>query len=330
MAIKSSLDNTFGGFLYFVMAGSSFLGVLTIQAMTYFSRFPDDPLILRAAVVLTCAMEVASQIFGTWTAYYYTVSHFGDYPNLGNSHWPVGLVVCFETLLAFVVQVFFARRSWLLNRRQWPISLVTLVLAIWSCVAGLIITTVTLRSDTFASYSKHKPTVEIMWLGCSASTDILITYSVISSLRGPRTGYKAMDKGIRRLVTYTFSTGAISCVTALFTIVAFYALNGTLVSLGITLILSRLYSNSLLAALNLRGSWTKDRNCSSELVEMSATTAGETISQSTLTRPRMLPPTNSIPLFPSDYDFRVANPSDDPNEVIVIESRSSVYSPKIA
>ncbi|KAF9519823.1 hypothetical protein BS47DRAFT_998760 [Hydnum rufescens UP504] len=271
MAIKATLDNTFGGLLCFVMAGSSFLGVLTIQAITYFCRFPDDPLILRATVLLTwcvwildsaltfsfflfilrCSvMEVASQIFGTWTAYYYTVSHFGDYPNLGISHWPVGLVVCFETLLAFVVQVFFARRSWLLNRRQWPISLIALVLAIWSCVAGLIITSITFRSDTFASYSKHKPTVEIMWLGCSAITDILITYSVISSLRGPRTGYKAMDKGIRRLVTYTFSTGAISCVTALFTIVAFYALNGTMVSLGITLILSRVYSNCLLASFS--------------------------------------------------------------------------------
>ncbi|KAF8329828.1 uncharacterized protein EI90DRAFT_3062137 [Cantharellus anzutake] len=92
--------------------------------------------------------------------------------------------------------------------------------------------------------------------GSGVVCDILIAYSVISQLIGNKTGFRSTDRGIMRLITFTFSTGALSSIAACTIIVTFLTGLGS-ETLGFSYLLCRIYSNSLLASLNQRGSWFK-------------------------------------------------------------------------
>ncbi|TDL25572.1 hypothetical protein BD410DRAFT_598387 [Rickenella mellea] len=82
--------------------------------------------------------------------------------------------------------------------------------------------------------------------------DLLITGSLLYYLNRNRTGFKSLDSIIKRLMWYSLSTGLLTSIFALASMVTFITMSHNLINVGISFFLGRLYANSLMTTLNGR------------------------------------------------------------------------------
>jgi hypothetical protein len=124
------------------------------QAYIYYDRFPKDPwsykllvgvqalaarlpfclvarlLTLSFQVGVAWAIDTLHTALISHTVYYYTVTHFGDYSSLTTTPaWTFNVEVGLVPLLALIVQLYFAHRSWSIDRKSWPLALAISALA---------------------------------------------------------------------------------------------------------------------------------------------------------------------------------------------------------
>jgi len=251
------MDVTWGAMVAFSVASTVLSGILTVQVYAYHVKFPKDDVIVKGTVWIVFILELVHNAFVWLGLYDYLVTHYADLFYLITVNWRIIPVTFFQGTLTCTVQLFYARRCWLLNRKQWILPLLTVILSLAALGAAYYAGVYTMRLTTFISYS-YKPGAEIVWMGGGGLADILIIVSILSSLRGPRTGFKPLDRGLKMLSLYVISTGALTTAINFVTMALFYSTKGTLWYIGASLILSRLYSISLMTSLNLRGTWTRD------------------------------------------------------------------------
>ncbi|KAF8326039.1 uncharacterized protein EI90DRAFT_1987937 [Cantharellus anzutake] len=251
------MDNTWGVVFVFCVLSTVLSGILTVQVYAYHLKFPKDTPLIKGTVWLVFILELAHTAFIWVDLYHYIITNFANPFYLIVVDWRTFPPMFLQATLTCIVQLFYARRCWLVNRKQWIVPLVTAVLTLMSAGAAYYATIYSTRLKTYISFD-YKTWSEVVWMGAGGLADILIIYCILSSLRGPRTGYARIDKGLRALGIYAFSTGALSTILNFTTLILFYASKKTLWYIGISFMLSRVYSISLMASLNLRGAWTRD------------------------------------------------------------------------
>ncbi|KAF8329819.1 uncharacterized protein EI90DRAFT_3062113 [Cantharellus anzutake] len=233
MAPIPGLHDTFGVLVICSIFSSFLLAVQHYQAYVYLKRFwRKDSRYLRYNVVAVTAIDTLHQIFCLCTLYLYLVSHFSTPRFIRRSTWCHSCLMTFAPFSYFPAR-FYARRCWFLNKKR---VFLTGLIVFWAHVQlGSTATTVMLK--TFREYIKPKKWyLPTLWVGSAAICDILITYSVVSQLMGSKTGFRTTDRGIKRLIAFTFSTGALNSILACSIIVT--------VSFG----------------LNQRGNWVQHHN----------------------------------------------------------------------
>ncbi|KIJ36577.1 hypothetical protein M422DRAFT_260916, partial [Sphaerobolus stellatus SS14] len=91
---------------------------------------------------------------------------------------------------------------------------------------------------------------------------IIITSTLVWSLRNRKTGHSETDDVVNRIIVLTIQSGAITALFALLDFVLFLAIPNSTANFLVGFPLSKLYSNSLLSTLNARAGWSntlKDR-----------------------------------------------------------------------
>ncbi|KIJ24708.1 hypothetical protein M422DRAFT_39048, partial [Sphaerobolus stellatus SS14] len=99
----------------------------------------------------------------------------------------------------------------------------------------------------------------IIWLASSSLADIIITSTLVWSLRSRKTGHPETDDVVNRIIVLAIQTGAITAIFALLDFVFFLAIPQIYLFHSNFLVdfpLSKLYSNSLLSTLNARAGWS--------------------------------------------------------------------------
>ncbi|KAK7676651.1 hypothetical protein QCA50_020395 [Cerrena zonata] len=86
----------------------------------------------------------------------------------------------------------------------------------------------------------------------SAVVDGTIALMMIYFLKQNRTGVERTDNAIRWIMAYTVNSGAITMFGSIAIIIMFHAMENSLLFAGVVLVVSKLYANSLLGALNSR------------------------------------------------------------------------------
>lgn len=86
----------------------------------------------------------------------------------------------------------------------------------------------------------------------AAVADILIAASLCYFLHRSRTGFKKSDTMISRLILFTVSTGMLTSICAVASLISILIWGQTLIYVAFYFSLGRLYSNSVLATLNAR------------------------------------------------------------------------------
>ncbi|KIM43371.1 hypothetical protein M413DRAFT_444198 [Hebeloma cylindrosporum] len=89
-------------------------------------------------------------------------------------------------------------------------------------------------------------------LGCAAAADVIIAATLCCHLSKSRTGFARADSLISTLVVYSFTTGLITSLIAVASVITFQAMPMNYTWIGLFWIIGRCYVNSVLAALNVR------------------------------------------------------------------------------
>ncbi|EIW56553.1 uncharacterized protein TRAVEDRAFT_49376 [Trametes versicolor FP-101664 SS1] len=253
-----SLDNTLGVWLIGTFLGTLLQGLVVFQTYRYFCLYPKDPLYLKLWVFAVLILEMLNSALTMHTSYVYLVSNFFNPAILqGPIVRSLAIYPIPAALAGLVSQCFFVRRVYMLGRRFRFLAAITMpcyVLFLGFCTALSIKGLQVANLDEFRKYS---------WLASAAScvllvADFLITAVLIRFLRGSRTGLTRTDSLLDTLIIYAVGTGLliwpISSVFNILNVVFALACPNNLIYTAISMILTKLYANSFLVALNLRDS----------------------------------------------------------------------------
>ncbi|KAF9067423.1 hypothetical protein BDP27DRAFT_1403816, partial [Rhodocollybia butyracea] len=209
MAELPSLDNTYGAMLI----GGSLQGVLTLQTVTYYDSYPKDPVLTKLVLILIAQ-----------SAYHYLISNWGFFPALMESTWELDLNVTFIGLSTFVCQLFFLRRIWVFSgKRIKNIIIVGLLGAL--CAVTLIVDAVAmagaLKHRAVAEFGSQKVTILVAFIS-GAVADVSIALLLSYYIQRNRGGFKKTDSILSLLVRYTITTGVVTSLLGIFTLVAYF------------------------------------------------------------------------------------------------------------
>ncbi|EDR02279.1 uncharacterized protein LACBIDRAFT_309640 [Laccaria bicolor S238N-H82] len=243
----------------------------------------QDVWYIKALVGGVWFFDSVHQMLISHTVYYYVISNYNNPAILTNMVWSILLEVLFNGFIGFLVQMFLTLRVWRCTDATSPSILNEPRLrdyseqskhpvdsrcgrigsgGIWQVSASLLpggcLTKLfsrrlfrCMRLQTWGELTRLKGlsiTVNIL----AAVADILIAASLCYFLHRSRTGFKKSDTMISRLILFTVSTGMLTSICAVASLISILIWGQTLIYVAFYFSLGRLYSNSVLATLNAR------------------------------------------------------------------------------
>ncbi|KAF8321542.1 hypothetical protein DL93DRAFT_2163159 [Clavulina sp. PMI_390] len=263
---EPSKDLYLGTWLVAEIVATVLFGILT--CLVYWSRFKRDKWGFKALVLIVWVLDFGMIAFAALWTYRTVLGHFAkdDVRSLRRSQLGIGLACMDISINGLILQLFYARRGYLLNRSIWATSLFAVVLATVSFISGMVFSVqVMIIPDQggLITYAWLKD----FWYISEAATDLVVALAVIFSLRKSSSPYPHETKqGLQKLMAYTLSNGMLTSFVAVATVVLSFAVPCSWIQSGLSFILARLYSNSL---LNLRGRWVKARKDSEPSIGLS-------------------------------------------------------------
>ncbi|KAI0741868.1 hypothetical protein C8Q80DRAFT_1274223 [Daedaleopsis nitida] len=246
-----ALDDTMGAWLLGTFFGILLQGVGYHQTYRYFRLYRRDPYYLKIWVVLLLITETANTALFMHTTYYYLVTNYSKPTVLFlGPVWSLKLLPVPASLSAVITQTFFARRIFLLNSRFRPIAAV-LIFAF--CGSFCAFTVLGWNKATMAEF------LDLSWLASVASglimlADLMMTIVLIMFLRRNHTGVIRTDSILDLLIMYAVSSGLIICIFNVLNVTFSIIWPSNLVYTAISIILTKLYSNTFLVSVNARQS----------------------------------------------------------------------------
>ncbi|KAH9981566.1 hypothetical protein BJV74DRAFT_83231 [Russula compacta] len=158
--------------------------------------------------------------------------------------------ITLDTFLAFMIQLFYARRLYLISK---SIVLVVIVagLAVFNFGTGIVLA---VREHMLKRYSRESTSIWLGYMGMGSFVflDALIAVSMCWCLYRRRTGYARTDTIITTLMIYIISSGMLTSILGLASVISFVAAPTTFISQVFYLPFGTCYVNCLLALLNNR------------------------------------------------------------------------------
>ncbi|EIM90730.1 uncharacterized protein STEHIDRAFT_117999 [Stereum hirsutum FP-91666 SS1] len=234
-------------------------GVLMLQVYMYYLAFPGDSNLVQFTVYGTFVLETFQTIVVTIQAWNLLCAGWGQEQALLSLGWEYSLVPMVSGIVSFWVQSFYARRIFVLSNgdRKWQVISILVVLVgatqgLAAFVGGIQIFFISTVEEIF-----HLYTTVCVWQSGSVTCDTLIAISMVYRLHDARkhafkSDNQSTDKLLSRLIALTVETGCLTAFAAVANLVFFLALDTTNLYAMMGSIISKLYTNSLMASLNSR------------------------------------------------------------------------------
>jgi len=242
-------------------------GVSLVQTLFYISHYKRDKWFMKTLVLVIFIADTMNSVFDVEYIYDSLVIHYNDPAAIATANWVFATDPAMGSLIATMVQCFFAWRVKVLTGNY----IITVLLVIGAIISGLggVATSIAIGIvPNWLQFQKFEAPV-IVWLVTSAVVDTTITFMLTMHLRKHRTGFQQTDDVLDRIVRLTVQTGLITSIWAIVDLIVFLT-----IPTGIHLIfnfpLSKLYSNSLLSSLNARQNWNFDGSTPGETSHISA------------------------------------------------------------
>ncbi|KAI6118023.1 hypothetical protein F5141DRAFT_1095689 [Pisolithus sp. B1] len=234
--------------------GLALYGVSVIQYRFYIVAFPKDKHIVKTAVFLVFFLDTVNTL--AFLCLYYRVlivyRWSVTYPSTSRM---TCLTVAFasNSWIAFLVQCFYAHRVWIIGGRSKLLTCGVLVAALIQLAFGGLTLKDAYDSNNIATYFSNPDSAANAL--ASALCDAIITASIYFCLRRSQNGLGLWQENSIQKLTFVFvQMGLITFTSALTTSALYYEsdLVGRYFTAAPVSLLSKTYSNSMLAVLNAR------------------------------------------------------------------------------
>ncbi|KAF9068691.1 hypothetical protein BDP27DRAFT_1403059 [Rhodocollybia butyracea] len=221
-----------------------------------FSKFGgNDSLGLQCLVIAMIAFDTLHLVLVCNFFYYYAVTHFGNFVTLeAITTWTVPAHVIAGALVSSLVQFFYASKVYKLYDKKLVIPILICILSLAQTGVAGALTAKIVRVKLFSKASEDTP-LAVAALSCEVACDLLITIAMIRGLKRKPSPARNTTKAVGMLIQYVVSTGAITTLVAIATMITWIVLPTTLVLLVYILLwFARLpvYPLTFLSILNSR------------------------------------------------------------------------------
>ncbi|KAF9468396.1 hypothetical protein BDZ94DRAFT_1246705 [Collybia nuda] len=230
--------------------GYGLFGVLCAQVFLYTFRYPNDSWKIKIFVRAMLFIEILMTAFATTAAWDFLAAGWGNLAVLLTSDWPLAGLAFLSGLAASSAHVFFCWRIWILRPAyRWLVGVIAVisvlqwVMAALSGVRGLQPGTSAFNVAPFI----------LIWLGGSGLCNILITIAMMFIFL--QAGIQATMSGVStraKLLVLTLETGMLTSLAALIELLLFAIFPNNAMHFLLFFVLSKLYSNTVMAVLNAR------------------------------------------------------------------------------
>ncbi|KAK0464582.1 uncharacterized protein EV420DRAFT_1517030 [Desarmillaria tabescens] len=252
-AAESNVDDTFGVFYIGFIVSMIGYGFTFFQTYVYFSRYPKDIFIMKAAVAFLCLLNTASSALISQTAYYYLVTTFP----LASAMVDATSAFCAENTLAaaliLIVQLCYASRVWKLSKNVTVTSIIAIM-----CLVGFALTlamTVMMVRNAGFVHLAASPNKAIVAVGqATVFFGALITFIALKLYsHGAHWSENIQpDDWFNKTIAIFFSQGCSATLVQLAYFVVFVATPTRVIWIPFHLMSSKLFINCLLSLLNSR------------------------------------------------------------------------------
>ncbi|GJE91848.1 hypothetical protein PsYK624_079990 [Phanerochaete sordida] len=204
---------------------------------------------LKIYVFVLIFANTLNNAFNMAWIYGVLVNDFGNFESLTRANWLQASQHAFCGIISMMVQLFYARRIWILVRSR----LLVAVIVGTSCVSGLAAIGSAIAVGMRPAFSELQSfeSIGLIWLISCSVCDISIAAILSIFLSRQKTGFTRTDTVLKLVIRSTVSNGVL---TASFTIGHMISWLST--PLGIHFIFNygvvKLYTNSVIASLNSR------------------------------------------------------------------------------
>ncbi|KIJ09225.1 hypothetical protein PAXINDRAFT_172557 [Paxillus involutus ATCC 200175] len=254
-----NLNNIFGPVLVGIFLACGLCGASCVQTLVYFIGDPTDALWVKFLVIVNLLLCGANVVALASVAYTDLIVQFGNITALATLTWGAKAEALLTPLIVFLIQSFFLYRvfrftkNWLLVVISAPFIIVTL----GTCLATV--------GRIFKGPSATNSPVETNVLHANdiflAVTDLLLAalmaYNLHRSKAISETRIRSTNKVMSTLIVYAIATGALTGAMAMIGFILAVADPSSTANQAIYAILPHMYSNAMLASLNLRQIATK-------------------------------------------------------------------------
>ncbi|KAJ7021596.1 hypothetical protein C8F04DRAFT_261861 [Mycena alexandri] len=233
------------------------MGALLVQVFSYYQRFRNDRIGIRALVYGIFCLDLAQTIMLTFHGWWALVASWGRPDLLSHYPWTASMVPFMCGLVSAIVQIFYAQRIWILSPNRLTrvlavvIVLTALAQGIGAMAGGMVAATARSFSRRTILEMKDQFT---LWLAGSLAADALITgcMAYILARAKSRTSWKKSETLLSSLIIRTLETGALTMVGAAVELALFVLFPDKTFHYVPGYTLGKLYSNSLMLSLNIR------------------------------------------------------------------------------
>ncbi|KAJ6482290.1 hypothetical protein C8R47DRAFT_1321950 [Mycena vitilis] len=227
------------------------LGILVLQVYVYYICNSDRAFV-KILVAVIFALEMCHAGFTVQAVYYWTIT-LGSTADKPGTVPGLSFAMLFETLITFCG--YYIHRVYQFSRNAWVGAFLSgmcllrltggIALSVWALL------NLTHEPDYFSLQNRVGWLVTAT-LTIGAAVDVSIAASLCLYVYSWKTAPTMRTCLINRIMFWSIQTGLVTSLVSVAVVVCFQTMKQNYVWIGIFAVLGKLYSNSLLASLNIR------------------------------------------------------------------------------
>ncbi|KAJ7116701.1 hypothetical protein C8R44DRAFT_675039 [Mycena epipterygia] len=250
--LASKLTESLNGLYAGSYLAGVFYGLTTHQTFVYFRRSGKDPLYTRLLVLLLWILDTLHAVLAAVALRKLTEESIVNPLSMliKKVPWTLSLSLFMMSFSDSGVRGFYCYRIWRLSKKNWILTTVAVFPVICALVAGLYCTSRTVGKTGLQALDLVGELDATLISVCVA--DSILAGFLCVLLWNSRSGIKRTNSVISTLILYTVTTGFLTSVVAIATLIIMLTMKETFAYAGAFYMLSKLYFSSLLATLNRR------------------------------------------------------------------------------
>ncbi|PFH46857.1 hypothetical protein AMATHDRAFT_68959 [Amanita thiersii Skay4041] len=258
--VTVDIARTFGALLIGGIIAATFSGVVTVQTFLYFKLYPDDKLGIKLLAFAVWLLDTSHTAFVSLTLWHLLITHFGNGPAIDHTPWSMAITIALTAILTFLVHCFFVYRIYKLSDGNCYIASFLGFLAFARLSFACLTTSYMIHLELLSEFVKRYTWAFTLGLALSSILDILITGFLCYLLKSKQKKHPScMDRVLDSLMIYAFENGSLTCAATIVAMICWLIMPHNLIFMGLHFVISKFYANSLLATLNTRKKFYKNR-----------------------------------------------------------------------